>query len=313
MSHLVLIDGGDQSLYFTPAKRVDSASYEIQDPYYSSGTTNYVIDSGSATIDSYDQLITQESGESTANPDRLYVGSTANITSSFRYAAVHSEHSGTETFSVERVKEDSYIIAEAPLLDNYPANSRVMGIQMAATFPGNRTGADENWVIGNRPLRIVWSYTLDGVSKKVSELIRVVHENESDQDVDAIKLMLEDFWSDRTSRFDDSTSLVNAIKTAKRQVNAMLLSKGIEPQTFLGGLQLRNCIFWKTLYMVALKGDMPSSTMPMDLYLEELRGNFESAFTDLTVGLPGKEVLQLDPYHNNSIEQKNRNPFKRWG
>ena len=306
MTHLINIGGGDQTLFFVPHKRASSAVFEILDPIaHQSGSSDRILVTGSATVDSYSSQVDTNCGGSRPEPRKVYVASTTNVTASYRYVISHGDHSGSECFTADGYFAGNYILSKNDLIGTYPTGSVVQGIQLSATFPA-ALASDTNLINRNNPLEIVWHYTIDGKTQRSRDLIRLVHHNQDDQGLDSIKQKIEDTFKGFTTRLP-SGEVLDIIKSAKGMVRAKMLGRGIDPESYLTGEQGSWMLFFKAMELFAMMGNVPTQTTGgPEAFAEWAKTEFSHIWNDLTHGDPGLEVIESEPLKDQAVKGARR-------
>lgn len=300
-SHKVIWQGGEQALVYAPPKRVTSADFVIEDfVTYASGSDNRIIAFGEAVLNGLDTGITQAAGSNTADPRLLVVDSIADVTASHRYVITNSSTGQYETLSVDS-HQGLNIKTEVPLMGKYPSGSFVQGIELSAAFPED-SAKDETLLNNDEPLRIVWKYTVDGFLTHQQELIRLVHHNKSDIDIDGVIKEIQSAWGGFGVRFEDGRNMRGMVAFCVRDVRRILLSRNLKPEEFLTGEQGFQMIYWRTLWHFGMLGNSPVNVDLVD-FREEAKAQFESSINSLTIGHPGAEVKKADHINDQGTPQ----------
>ena len=291
-SHKIIFGGGDQSLIFSPFKRVTSADYIIEDfVTYSSGSSDRLVASGSAIINGADTTISVAAGPNTVDPRKLVVVANTDLTASHRYVITDIDTGEYETFTIDSI-QGTTVKTEVPMLHKYPALSTVQGLELLATFPAETAG-DEDFLNRNEPLRVVWKYTIDGQLTHNQDLIRIVHHNRSDVSIDSVVEEIQTSWGGFGVRFEDGRHLRSMVEFCIRDVERVILSRGLEPEKFLMGSQGFHMVYWRTLNHMAMLGNHPPN-VDSEIFKEDARREYEAALSSLTIGYPGAETKKTD-------------------
>lgn len=291
-SHRVLHEGGAQALTFAPHKRVTSATYIIENfVMYASGSDDRTIASGAATLNPCDTTISQAGGPNTADPRLLVVAAATNLTSSHRYVITDNVNGQNETFTVDSL-QGLNVKTEVPLLHAYPNGSAVQGLELSANIPAE-TASDTTILNNDEPLRIMWQFTLDGVLTNFQELIRIVHHNRGDVDVDGVVKEIQTAWGGFGVRFEDGRNMRGMVMFAIRDIERVLMSRNIKPEEFLMGHQGFHIAYWRTLWHMAMLGNHPPN-VDIESFKDECKAQYEGALNTVVTGHPGVEIKKTD-------------------
>ena len=291
--HKIIFGNGDQEISFAPTTRVPSSTFIIEDfEGQSSGSSDRILAQGNATLDPLDTTTDVASGLGQADSKKIFVASTANVTSSHRYVISHVDDGAHELFTVAGIAGDNYILAETPLLRSYPTGSAVQGIRFTATFPAASANNLTLMQIED-PVRVIWQYTLSGSTHRQPELITILRTDLDDSDVDSVQVMVEQYWPDFATRFNSSNEMRNAVAFAKGYIRSRLKGKLTQPEEFMMGEQGKYLLFWRTMYHFAQQGNTPGNVDGIEFKFD-MKTEFDAIWNDLNTGKPGTEVVEVD-------------------
>jgi len=295
MKHEIIFENTSQQLVHIPPVRVASATYLIEKMNVSPGSSDRTIASGAATLDTATEVITAIAGPGQVDPTKLTMAST----SGFTVGNFYSIHDGTsvgieETFECVAVSTNAYILSAHPLSRAYPIGSTVNGIQFVASFP-DATAADENFIKGPYPIRVIWEYALNGVSLPFQEQIEIVRYKGSDLDLAQCVADVKDMWPNVEELLEHkgANAIMRAAELTRRRIQVKLKAKNDEPHLFLMGEQGRWALMWGTMKMLAQFGLSPGNRDTAD-FMSECEQSFCEAFHDLTIGEPGHDAMEVD-------------------
>ena len=301
-AHLVILGEGNQPIRFTPEVRVAEMTFQFSDfAQHSVDSGDFIIASGAAVLDPLDTTTDATSGQGQVDARFVNVASTTDVTASHRYVIAHADDGAEETFTVAGFSADNYILAEAPLIRQYPTGSTVQGITFEAEFPSS-VADDENKLQENAPYRVVWDYDIAGRAVLVQELIRHVRHNNSDMSTDAVIEMIQSAWPDYATRMDTNYKLENAVEFSLSEIRSDLLRSGIKPEEYLLGTNGNQLLFWRTMKHLAMLGNTPGNRPP-DEFFEMVKGRYQDIWLDVTMGNIGAETSEIEVDHDKGTRE----------
>lgn len=285
--HEIMYGQGDQTIVHVPPVRVASATYEIEDLSEGLTDSDRVIGSGSATVDSLSAALTADSGRGTTAPRRINV-----VAAAERGRAYVIEHDGeAEIVQLEGVSS-SHVTAAGPLSGEYPATDAYLrGIELRATFP-SAAAARDDLLEEDRPLRVVWTYTLDGRIVRVGEPIRVKRSSADTRYIGRAEQEIRKEWPELVQALPKHGNAVRSlVKACASWVSARLKARNVPPEQFLGGDQGYQVLLARCLWRIGERGHAPGS-VDIEQWREEKKADFLSAWRALVIGSPGLDTTE---------------------
>ncbi len=307
--HEVTYLGGDQDIEHYPPVRVSSATAIIEDLYEDEDDADRVLQaSASATVDNTSANIDIDIGPETADPYRVNAcGGNLVVGRTYVIEATGGE---SEVFKCASAGP-SGIRSESPIMGSYSADdARIRGLRLSFTFP-TAAAADEDLFDDDRPMRIKWTYTIDGRTVVVGEQIRMVRTNFEMQYLTEVEQEFKNGWYELVKQLPPNPGeLRRLVRWSMNRINAQLRGADITPERFLAGPHVAEVLNARLEMCVAEKGYAPKSVDP-DTFMNNKRQDFYVTWRRLVLGNPGKDTADLtrddDVAHaNQSRRQGNR-------
>lgn len=289
MPQVLIYGQTGRTLRHVPPARVTSATYAIEDLTRADDAADRVLASGSATVASWSVVSTAIAGATQATPARVVATTTTGATVGAP-AAIVSPDGSTEIFEVAAVSANAYLEAETDLAGVYPVGSTVHGILVTASVPDALDGVttDEDFLEQERPLRVVWTYTIGGLAYKVQDRIELVrHTDAATVDVGAAILRVRKLYPDLPDRLPERASLDVIAAEVAEDIADELRQRKIAPERMLlgpAGVRLL------TLGIVAHAGDLgyaPGATSTDGTWARLAADRYRQRLEALLVGEPG--------------------------
>lgn len=269
-----------------------SATWEVHDTTLTIDDSNYVVDSGAATVDTTAISLSADAGPSTANARRLTVASTTGIVVGRHYLV--SDTAGSEPVEVVGLTTDVSIDLRDPLAGTYTTPSaQIRGLTLTASL-ADAIAADENRVDFDEPLRIVWTYAS---GEKHQEQIRVVREDEDDfslvETLSSVRGLFPGVHV-RTEAYGRDT-LPTIAAEVRRDMLADGLADGEDVHRRLLGDQGQRLLVWATLRHLAGMGNAPGNRDPVE-WLDYCERQYNKRYANVMgTGKAGKHTLRIEP------------------
>lgn len=290
-----------QALRHTPAYRVATAAWELHDLMVGDGSSDYVLASGSGTLDTVSTTLDADAGPSTTDPKLVPLLATTGIAAAspndpdsglYELATAEGE---AEIVKVVGIESDDYVRLAWPLVRSYAFGSTFRGLTFTTGTSAdiNTTVAQESRVDRYEPLRIVWNYG----GRFYQDQVRIVREDEGDLDVPWILGFLRDTFPGIDVRTEHhGPTLERKVYAAYRSIASKNRSRQTDPLSRLTGDQLNLAVAWRVLYVEAASGNTPGARGGVDAvdWLDFVRGEYSSAMGDLLVGPGGVDTVQVD-------------------
>lgn len=174
-THRVYFNKGAQTLYSIPHRdgrpvRVASATYGIFDVRHGESSDDYeVVAAGTAgVVDPFSTTTTTKAGRNAETRRELHLTSTVGLVAGHSYLLESS--SGTaELVRLAAIPSATLALAHAEIRGDYPTNSTLEGVEVAATFPANPANDDDN--LDGLPWILVWAFA--GLPAPIRESIHL--------------------------------------------------------------------------------------------------------------------------------------------
>lgn len=280
-------EGGDQIVTHTPWSRQTSATWELQDLRYPSGSAEYVVVSGSESVDAFSETITADVGPGEADPTRMTMADTSGLSEGVYYWL--SDTLGGESVLLAGLVANAFGKADSPIAGTYQASegARLQGLTFTATIPA-AVSADSERMQYDHLLRMVWTY---GDGERHQQQVRVRRNDYDDADLVAVKQDVVSLFPDvhhRTEHQGGST-LGRTIATVYRQFQALERARGNEPSLQMGGAERHFALVWRVLLHLSSQGMVPGTEDP-EAWVEYCRGEFQTFWGGSVTGPGGKET-----------------------
>ncbi|MGL5912290.1 MAG: hypothetical protein ACRCZP_19955 [Phycicoccus sp.] len=287
-----------QTLRHSPPTQQASVIWTLEDLRYDDDNAARTLDSGTAAVDTATEVTIAIAGPGQANPRLLDVASTAGFAVSTDrartfYEIVDAQTGEREPLEVDGIDTNDALIAKHPLTRAYAVGSTIRGLTHVTADIDAAVLQDEQRVMGDWPMRVLWVYP-DG--SRHQEQVRLVRDTESDLFVTAIRADMLDVFPDIDTRmsYQGRDTLAPHIRTSIRQIRAELLSKSMLLEEHLAGDQIHWHAVWRTLKHLAMLGNIPANVDARD-FKEYVAGEASRTWDALTIGSGGTERLKTEP------------------
>jgi hypothetical protein len=286
------------TLRHSPPTQQASVVWTLEDLRYDDDNAARTLDSGTAVVDTATEVTIAIAGPGQANPRLIDVASTTGFAVSTDrartfYEIVDAQTGERESLELDGIDTDDALIAKQPLTRAYAVGSTIRGLTHVTAAIDAAVLQDEQRVMGDWPMRVLWVYP-DGARHQ--EQVRLVRDTESDLFVTAIRADIRDVFPDVDTRmaYQGRDTLAPHIRTQIRQIRAILLGKGIRAEESLGGEPAHWCAVWRTLHHLATLGNIPANVDARE-FKDECRMQANAFLDQLTIGSGGKERLDIEP------------------
>lgn len=284
-----------QSVVHVPPVRVATATFTISDLTYGEDDSARTIGTANsaATLDSYDQTTTAACGPSQTDPRKITV-TTSGIQVGNVYELADASGDGVTTLVRIVGTGSGYVKTSAPIPTDFASGATLKGVQLSASFP-DATAADSDYIDADRPLHVRWEYTaVDGRKWIQAQQVRVERRGATDVEHARVEMWIREGWYDLIRELpDDATTLRNWVNYADRKIRARMMGRNVKPGDFAGGPQYQDLLQLRTLLHMASQGFHPKNRDP-ELFYEERKDEYVSAWNALFVGNPGKNTIDMD-------------------
>jgi hypothetical protein len=291
--HTILYGVTSQTLDHVPPERVTAATYAIEDlDYDADDTANRVLASGAATVDDLSLTTDAAAGATEVDARKIPVSATTGAAIGDPIVIVHSDGWPWEHARVAAVVAGDYLLVEHPLMGTYDSGSAVYGTRLTCSFPDN-AAADEDYIIADTRLRVVWGYTIDGTPRRSQEAI-IVRRQRGGTEYDAmVAQRFRDAYPDLSEKMPTAATLERWVAYCAEDVRARLLARGIDPSQMMMGEQGAQALLARVVLHAADNGLAPG-IMPVETFQDRAQQQFELHFGSIVTGQPGHGVTETE-------------------
>lgn len=308
----IVFEQTGQTLRHVPMGVASSATFLLEDLLYSIGQAERVITSGAATVASWTLTTTAVAGPTQTDGTRISVSATTGATVGAP-ALIVAPDGTRELLKMAGVAAGSYVEAASSLAGVYPVGSTVYGVLMTASVP-DAFAADEDLFKLGHPIRVTWVYTLDGVKRRVPELVEWVrHDVAADGVVGDAVLWLSEAFPDCRERIPDHADFDAMAKLMATEVANDLRARRIPPERFLVGDRGRALLCKRILAHLADLGWAPGAH-ELAQWTETTERRYAAALSSLTVGEAGLVTAETSRAEDTSPQtpsQQHRSVFMK--
>lgn len=290
-----------QTLRHRPAMRQASIAWVLEDLRYDVDNAARTLDSGAAAVDAATEATTAAAGPGQANPRLITVASTAGFTVSTervpQWYEIVSAAGEREHFELAGLTTNASLITKAPLIGTYASGSTVQGVMHTTAAILAAVLQDEQRVIGDWPMRVLWVYA-DGARHQ--EQVRLVREDAADLFAAAVMADVRSLFPDVDTRlrYHDRDTLPDFVRLTIRQFRVACLDRRERLEEWLTGEQGHWCVVWRTLWHLGKLGNFPASNDGGAAWVKYCGDEYTRIWSALTSGEGGREVLKLEPTSN---------------
>lgn len=289
--HLLRYGETGRSVPLITATPQASASWEVHDLYEAVTSSNYVVASGAAAIDTLARSPSAAAGPGTANPRRIPISSTAGITVGATYLL--QEGGRSELVEIAGLSTNAYVDARHPLSGTYSTAAALQGITITALLPDS-IATTARYVDYEEPLRIVWTLAS---GERPQQQLRVVRIDRTDYDrAGCVAKIRKLFPNVHAALATDSKDPVGDLAdTMADMLHAQILADGEEPERLLHGEQGQWLIVWKALHHLAMQGSAPGSdSTDTDRWATHCEDQLAIYFGNTRIGRAGARTVHVE-------------------
>lgn len=287
--HTIIFGLTGQTLRHVPTGVVSGASFVLEDLFYPVGQAERTIASGSATVASWSLTTDAAAGANQRNAKRIPVAATTGA-SIGAPAVIVTADGRRELFEVAAIASGDYIEAAHELAGEFASGSTVYGVLVSASVP-NDYAADETELQNEHPLRVKWTYTLDGIERVVPELVEFARSGPSDALVGEAVTFLVKAYPDVAKRLPDGAELAPIAVLMADDVAADLRAREIDPAQFSAGDRMRRLVVQRVLAHLGDLGYSPGNS-DQTAWAERARIEYRRQLESLTIGRPGNATAE---------------------
>lgn len=293
-----------QVLRHVPGARQATADWVLEDLLVNVGSSARTLDSGTGVaVDAATEPLTAAAGPSAADPTLLTCVSTAGFTVRTdrdgrpvsRYEIVDASGQG-ERFTLAGVTTNASLHTLEPLTRNYAASGcTIRGVELTTAAILAAVLQNEQFMLDDRPMRIVWTYA-DGYRHQ--EQVRLIRDDAIDLAIDPIIADVEDVFPDIRTRmaYQGRDTLPTTVRAMVRLLRAMALGRKTMLEEWLTGDQGQWAVAWRVLWHLATQGNQPKSATGNEReWLDYCKTEFEARWLALTLGDGHRETVVVEP------------------
>ena len=304
MTNRLILGQTGQTLRHIPMGVASAVSVALEDLSYSTeDSANRDITIGSPVVASWSITTTAVAGPTQTNGQRISASSTTGATIG-GHAMIQAPDGTREVFEILRVSSGAYIEAVSPLAGVYPSGSTVYGIGITVTVDDAFAADEDRYKLG-RPLRVTWTYTLDGKKRHVPELVEWVRHEPADQYVAEAAIWVGKAYPDAWARLPDGADRDVIAKLMAAEVASDLVARGIDPGSFLTSDRGRGLLVGRIVAHLTDLGWSPGGSDPA-AWADRAHRMYREKLLGLTIGEPGGATAISDPNTDTAHEQPSR-------
>lgn len=287
--HQIILDATSRTLAHVPPGYVSSATYAIEDLSRGLEDAARVLSSGACTVASWTITTSAAAGPTQTNGRKLSTASTTGA--AIGDPSVVTGTDGTrEIIEIAAISSNSYVEALTGLAGTFASGSTVRGIKLTAAID-DADAADEDLLERQAPLRIVWTYTLDGVRYVVQEPVEFVRQTEAGPSVGEVLTAIDKLYPDMKSRTPDGTRWDTMIAELGRDIRVDLRARDVDPEAFMAGEAAISLYVAKVCEHAGWLGYAPGSQDQAE-WAEKAAKRYRQRLESLTIGTAGRGVLE---------------------
>lgn len=300
-------DATSQTLTHVPMGQASSVTWVLEDLTAGAGSASRTLASGSATVASWTLTTNASAGPSTLDARKASVAATTGAAIGAP-AVIKGADGARELVTIASIVSGSSVKFESPLSGTYASGSTVAGVLLTASIPDS-IGSNSTLFDNDTPIRIVWTYTLDGAIHRVPIPVKLARHTQGDLAVGDAVARLKRLYPDLASRLPDHADLDRMAVELAEEVADDLRMRGIDPARFLFGPGGVRILIARIVAHMADHGYRPGNNDAPDgdfamWARQEYRRKLEAA----TIGLPG-EGAQQTTIVNDIIKGPDYKPF----
>jgi hypothetical protein len=287
--------------------QASGVTWALEDLTAGAGTANRTLASGSATVASWTLTTNAAAGPNTLDARKASV--TATTGSSIGAPAVIKGADGARVLVTSAsITSGASVKFEAPLSGTYASGSTVAGVLLTASIPDS-IGSNSTLFDNDTTVRIVWTYTLDGMIHRVPIPVKLGRHTQGDLAVGEALTRLKRLYPDLSGRLPDGGDLDKMAMELAEEVADDLRMRGIDPARFLIGPGGSRILIARILAHMADHGYRPGSNDLADGdFVTHARQDYRRRLEAATIGLPGDGAQQTTIVNDLAIGPEYR-PF----
>lgn len=306
-THRVYYAKGDQTLRTIPHRdgrpvRVTSGTYAILDVRHGDSSADHtlVAPGTAATIDAVSTTLTAKAGRNATDRRALTLASTVGLTAGRTYI-LESSVGVAELLRVVAVTGPTGALAAREIRGDFPVNSTLKGVEVAATFPG--AAADDEKNLDGLPWIIVWTFT---GFPPIRESIQLERGEESQlatlEDLAELDPYLSTVGGDR---IEPALALARAHKDWRTD----LMLAGADEADYLSGPIGRDAVLYRAAWHSLHHSEDESAIRRA----EEYGKRYDEFRAAVQVGSKKPGIVTLDKSEESATEFNPANLFKPFG
>lgn len=293
-----------QVLRHVPGARQATADWVLEDLFSSADGSSRTLDSGTGVaVDAATESLTAAAGPATADPTLLTVASTTGFSVRTdrdgrpvsRYEIVDAAGRG-ERFTLAGVTTNASLHTLEPLTRSYAATGcTIRGVELTTSSILASVLQDEQLMLQDRPMRVVWTYA-NGF--RAQEQVRLIRDDAIDISQDAVVADIREQFPDVATRmlYQGRDTLPGHVRSWIRNLRAMALGRKIQLEQWLTGEQGHWAVVWRVLWHLAMLGNRPAPATGNEReWADYCKSEFEARWLALTIGDGHSESMKLEP------------------
>ena len=307
MSHVVIFEGGAQTLEHVVPEVVVAATYEITDLSRAQGDADRILDSGAATVPSWTLTLDDPAGPSLPDATLIPVGSTAGVT--IGEPGIISAADGLrEPVTISAISAGAYVRSASLLAGTYASGDTVKGTRITATTTAGLHDF-EDALDDQRPLRVLWTYTTVAGVLLVSEPIELRRGNRAAASTGPAVQSLLRGWPELKGRLLEGLTIEALAEFTLEQLVAELSIRGQDDTSIMHGDAGRMLLVAAILDQAARRGYSPGMRAP-EAFADDVHEDYQRQLEALSTGLASTQAIALDTEHQSTQrpDPTNRGP-----
>lgn len=293
--HKVRYEGGDQTLRFVPldddARAVyvsSGATYSIEDLREGDTSSGRTIASGNVTYGGLSSAIASAAGPAQNDDRQIEVADVTSFVVGAKYQI--NGLGGSEVFVLEhKDSTNNYLYTRSPLRGDYAVTtSAVRSIELECTFPTAEASNESAFDDKGGPYVVKWTYTANGKTYTVSEVIFVVR---YDYTPIIDETMVLAAWPGIALRTGRAFNVQEALHVATQDFFADLEAAGKDPAYFktsrAGQIAVRDKAVEYLLRWQQTENDAEAA--------DKFEEKYQSRINDILNGVPPKDTVEIHP------------------
>jgi len=283
-----------QTLTHIPMGLATSVSFSLENLSRGPGDSDRVLASGGATVASWSLTTNAVAGANTLDSRKVAVTATTGASLGAPAVLVSADGSSRELVTVAGITSGSIVRLESGLAGTYASGSTLAGVLLTASIP-DAVGSNEVIFNNEDPIRIVWTYTLDGMVHRVPFPVSLGRHTSTDFAIGDAVIKCKNLYPGIADRMPDQSDFQKMVAELALDVADDLRVKGIVPERFLSGSVGTRILISRILSHRADQGYKPGNSESQDgEYAAWARQDYRRRIENASIGLPGEGAQQTE-------------------